>query len=351
MLPASCVFLERSQHTQSEAHEFHVSAHRYDTNSPKEELCLEYVDNFERQFRQLFPKRAPLLLWCVIMPCTRSAERSHSTFCHTNRSPVNECGIRKFVATTVTSTQLPYRELYNYESISTFLATHLLYEPLKDPCRPPALVPSPASTLAWQAGDSFSFSVVLTSFLLGNGYDAFCVSGYAPRWICARDQTKTMCPLLDQEDAARKEAAERLEAEKEQQSAMAKKAKYKVKASGVPESSYLVQLKLEEEQKAMEEAKEPEFVEDEDTEAVDELEGRRVHSWVLVRAGKRDVDSHFFIEPTTGRTYPISESPYVRCMLLRDALAVFRSAESHHAPYMRTVTTGSNPFGMDRTTM
>ena len=31
------------------------------------------------------------------------------------------------------------------------------------------------------------------------------------------------------------------------------------------------------------------------------LYGQRVHSWVLVLAGKRDVSASFFIDPSTGR--------------------------------------------------
>ena len=34
--------------------------------------------------------------------------------------------------------------------------------------------------------------------------------------------------------------------------------------------------------------------------SVDILHGRRIHSWVLVKAGKRDVPRDFFIEPFTG---------------------------------------------------
>ena len=39
----------------------------------------------------------------------------------------------------------------------------------------------------------FDFSMLLASFLLGAGYDAYVVYGYAPRWITLRDQAKTTC--------------------------------------------------------------------------------------------------------------------------------------------------------------
>jgi hypothetical protein len=40
----------------------------YRSNSKKEKLCLDYVANFERQFIDLYPYRAPLLL-CPINEC------------------------------------------------------------------------------------------------------------------------------------------------------------------------------------------------------------------------------------------------------------------------------------------
>lgn len=37
---------------------------------------------------------------------------------------------------------------------------------------------------------------------------------------------------------------------------------------------------------------------------------RTVHAWVLVMAGKRDVPEAIFLEPSTGRRYPLNASPY-----------------------------------------
>ncbi|CAE7715742.1 DRC7, partial [Symbiodinium microadriaticum] len=36
-----------------------------------------------------------------------------------------------------------------------------------------------------------------------------------------------------------------------------------------------------------------------------------MHAWVLVRAGMRDVEEHNFLEPSTGRAFPTSNSPYL----------------------------------------
>jgi len=57
------------------------------------------------------------------------------------------------------------------------------------------------------------------------------------------------------------------------------------------------------------EEEEDENAEEEDG-GVDDLAGRRVHCWVMVMAGKREVGENFFVEPSTGRTYACNNSPY-----------------------------------------
>ena len=49
--------------------------------------------------------------------------------------------------------------------------------------RYPLVIPSPTSVLKWRAGDCFDFSITLCSLLLGVVYDAYCVSGFAPRYV------------------------------------------------------------------------------------------------------------------------------------------------------------------------
>ena len=50
--------------------------------------------------------------------------------------------------------------------------------------------------------------------------------------------------------------------------------------------------------------------EDEDDDDKDEYDGKRVHAWVVVLAGKREVPESMFIELTTARKYPLDTSPY-----------------------------------------
>jgi len=49
--------------------------------------------------------------------------------------------------------------------------------------------------LDWQAGDSFDFSIVLCSLLIGVGYDAFVVIGTAPKRITTKDESLMECPF------------------------------------------------------------------------------------------------------------------------------------------------------------
>ncbi len=70
----------------------------YRTNTEEEDLILEYVENFRRQFVQLYPERKQLLM-----------------------CPRNECGVEKFICTTVRPTQLEYNELYDLEVIMVII--------------------------------------------------------------------------------------------------------------------------------------------------------------------------------------------------------------------------------------
>ena len=85
-------------------------ASSYTSNTNKEELCLEYVENFYSQFKKLFPER-PALFIC----------------------PLNEAKIPKFVCTTVRPSLLPYRDLYDYGRCATFVSNIIEYEPLANP--------------------------------------------------------------------------------------------------------------------------------------------------------------------------------------------------------------------------
>jgi len=142
----------------------------YKTSSPKEELLLQHISEFEQQFISIYGNR--YLFLC----------------------PPNECGIPKFLPTTVHPCHLLYKELYDFHTCAEFVADFLNYEELKPANQYPKQIPSPASVLKWQMGDCFDFSILLCSMLIGVGYDAYCVSGFAPKFITKRDEKSMKCP-------------------------------------------------------------------------------------------------------------------------------------------------------------
>jgi len=96
----------------------------YTENTSKEELVLEHVTAYERQFKIIYDPTRELLL-----------------------TPANECGKKKFICTTIRPTKLPFTQLYNYQDCAKFVANYLEYEELPEPDKLPEVIPSPANTL------------------------------------------------------------------------------------------------------------------------------------------------------------------------------------------------------------
>uniref|UniRef100_A0A8C6XB60 Dynein regulatory complex subunit 7 n=1 Tax=Naja naja TaxID=35670 RepID=A0A8C6XB60_NAJNA len=211
----------------------HIS---YKSNTPKEQLLLQVADNFHRQYAHLCPDRVPLFL-----------------------HPINECGMEKFVSTTVRPTLLPYSELYNWDSAARFVSDYLNMEPLPSPLAPPCYLCSPTTILRYQRGNCFDFSVLLCSLLIGAGYDAYCVNGYATKDICMMDESTEECPLLQKPEEVQ------VEEKKE------KAKKYAIKPPRDLRSKY--ELRQEEKQQAKEQAaEEKKQKEEEEKKAVRSLE-------------------------------------------------------------------------------
>jgi hypothetical protein len=83
------------------------------------------VQDFQRVFEELYPHRRPLLLL-----------------------PKNECGVPKFVCTTIRPTQMVYTELYDLPGCVQFVADFLAYEPLENPLVGAHLSPAAAHVFA-----------------------------------------------------------------------------------------------------------------------------------------------------------------------------------------------------------
>ncbi|EAW82947.1 chromosome 16 open reading frame 50, isoform CRA_a [Homo sapiens] len=165
--------------------------------------------------------------------------------------PLNECEVPKFVSTTLRPTLMPYPELYNWDSCAQFVSDFLTMVPLPDPLKPPSHLYSSTTVLKYQKGNCFDFSTLLCSMLIGSGYDAYCVNGYGSLDLCHMDLTREVCPLT----VKPKEEAEKAKP--------------------------------------------------------DALHGLRVHSWVLVLSGKREVPENFFIDPFTGHSYSTQDEHFL----------------------------------------
>lgn len=163
---------------------------------------------------------------------------------------------------------------------------------------------SPTQILKDQKGNCFDFSVLLTILLIGAGYDAYVVSGYATREVCNMDQSRKQCPLLAREEEKR-EAKKRKEAGKyvaKPPRDMTSKYEYnqEMKAKRKKEEAEL-KRRLEHEKYLAELERPPQ----------DPLYGMRVHCWVLVLSGKREVPESFFIESLTGCAVSTKDDEYL----------------------------------------
>ena len=139
------------KHTLSIADQMPAS---YVSTTDKEDKIISYARDFDKTFTELYPHRHQLLLL-----------------------PLNECGIQKFICTTVRPTQLHHTDLYDLDGCAQFVANFIKYETLKDRTRFPQHIPSSRTVIKWQSGDCFDMSILLASLLVGAGYDAYCVCG------------------------------------------------------------------------------------------------------------------------------------------------------------------------------
>ncbi|NXB46819.1 DRC7 protein, partial [Leucopsar rothschildi] len=248
----------------------------YKTNSQQEKELLQLADHFFQQYTHLCPDRKPL-------------------FIH----PLNECGVQKFVSTTVKPTLLPFPDLYYWSGCASFVCDYLIMEPLKCPITPPSSLYSPTTILKYQRGNCFDFAVLLCSLLIGAGYDAYCVHGYATLEMCFLDQTQELCPLLRKPPEVPEEEDPN---------------KYRIKYPLDPQSKFELQQKAkkeEETESAQEEEREEEVVTEVGMPKRDPLHGLRVHAWVLVLPGKRKVPETFFINPFTGNHHSTTDECFL----------------------------------------
>lgn len=254
---------------------------KYITHTEKERVLLVYTKNFRKKFIRKYPNRKPLFL-------VRD----------------NECGVLKMVCTTVKPTALPYPVFEMWDTCADFIGDHIKFETLESK---PLLLPnhlySPHTTLLRQSGTSFEISTVLCSILIGVGYDAYVVSGYADRDIALRIMVRVDCPFPPFKE------------EEEKPPEKSKIEKYAIKPPNDYKSKFLMMMEQRERDKLFKQdlqAAERERLRllEEEKPPFDELDGQRIHAWVLIKAGFKGIKEHFFIESTTGRPYSLNTTKY-----------------------------------------
>uniref|UniRef100_H2QB74 Dynein regulatory complex subunit 7 n=1 Tax=Pan troglodytes TaxID=9598 RepID=H2QB74_PANTR len=253
----------------------------YKTNTPKEEHLLQVADNFSCQYSHLCPDRVPLFL-----------------------HPLNECEVPKFVSTTLRPTLMPYPELYNWDSCAQFVSDFLTMVPLPDPLKPPSHLYSSTTVLKYQKGNCFDFSTLLCSMLIGSGYDAYCVNGYGSLDLCHMDLTREVCPLT----------VKPKETIKKEEKVLPKKYTIKPPRDLCSRFEQEQEVKKQQEIRAQEKKRlreEEERLMEAEKAKPDALHGLRVHSWVLVLSGKREVPENFFIDPFTGHSYSTQDEHFL----------------------------------------
>ncbi|XP_054465855.1 dynein regulatory complex subunit 7 [Anoplopoma fimbria] len=249
----------------------------YRVNSPDEVRLLEITDNFQHQYSHLYPDRKPLLL-----------------------CPINECGVKKFVSTTLRPTSTVYPVFFTWQGCASFVADFLSLEPLDPPGNLPLFLFSSSSVLQTQRANCLDFATLLCSLLLGSDYDAYCVSGYAVREMCLLDPSLLHCPLLD------------TEVESDISEQQLQENKYLVKPLRELKSRFLTQQ--EKKKKQDEEAallQKQNLKREIEQRPADPLRGLRVHCWVLVLSGSRSVQENFFIDPLSGNSYATNDERFL----------------------------------------
>jgi hypothetical protein len=163
---------------------------------------------------------------------------------------------------------------------------------------------SPTQVLKEQRGNSFDFANLLTILLIGAGYDAYVVSGYATREVCNMDQSRANCPLLRKSE------------ERAQAQAKKEHGKYVAKPPKDMNSKYEANQELKarrkrEEAELKRRLEHEKYLAELERPPHDPLYGMRVHSWVLVLSGKREVPETFFIEALTGCAVSTKDDEYL----------------------------------------
>ncbi|XP_028050974.2 dynein regulatory complex subunit 7 [Monomorium pharaonis] len=167
--------------------------------------------------------------------------------------------------------------------------------------RKPEYLRSPTWMLDFQKGNSFECATLLTSLLLGQGYNAFVVSGYASREQVLCDVSRRTCPYLPKVEQTQPPADK------------PKIVKYQLKAPPDFRSQFLLELEERERAKTEAELQRQEverqrMIAEFERPPPDEYFGQRIHAWVVILpedkgARNREITEPIFLEPSSGSSY------------------------------------------------
>lgn len=169
-----------------------------------------------------------------------------------------------------------------------------------------------------RTGNSFEMATLLCSILIGFGFPALVVSGYATREVTMNDQRRVKCPYIPSDEVEVEQVEE-------------PDPKYRLKASPFLKSRFLMEVeqkKLDAENAILAEARRRDELEIEERERPppDPENGFRSHAWVVMikdapwcykaefkRNEQQDDDDEnveplaFFIEPSTGFRHELGD--------------------------------------------
>ncbi|XP_043792410.1 dynein regulatory complex subunit 7-like [Apis laboriosa] len=170
----------------------------------------------------------------------------------------------------------------------------------------PKQVRSPTWVQKFRKGNCFECATFLTSLLLGQGYNAFVVSGYASREQTLCDLTRRSCPYIPQPEKKFQEDTIRPEI-----------TKYKLNLNVEYKNQFLSESEEEKARKLQEklllaEKEQQNLIEELEQLPIDKYWGHRIHAWVAILpelGGLRDqeIPCPLFIEPTTGISYEVTD--------------------------------------------
>jgi hypothetical protein len=106
-------------------------------------MTAEYVEDFRRQFVQVFPARRPLFLCPTneagirVCPLPRACLLLARQACNLMMrvGGLGWVGFQKFLPTYIRPCQVPFAEMYDYEPVAQFVADFLDYLPLDEPTK------------------------------------------------------------------------------------------------------------------------------------------------------------------------------------------------------------------------